>query len=76
MRSSASKRSGCTWPTHGRLPARLEDIVEAPAPLDPMTGRPFEYWVEGGRAFLSAPNVPPTSLHPSFGLHYELKLAR
>jgi hypothetical protein len=60
---------------HGRLPARLEDLVDAPAPLDPMTGRPFEYRVEGGRAFLSAPNVPPTSLHSSFGLHYELKPA-
>ncbi len=60
---------------HGRLPARLEDLVDAPAPLDPMTGRPFDYWVEGGRAFLSAPNVPPTSLHSSFGLRYELKPA-
>ena len=36
----------------GRLPARLEDLVDAPAPLDPMTGRPFDYWVECRRAYL------------------------
>jgi hypothetical protein len=60
---------------HRRLPDRLEDISEAPVPLDPMTGRPFEYKVEAGRALLSAPNVPAASHHSSFGLHYELKLA-
>jgi hypothetical protein len=60
---------------HRRLPERLEEIAEVPVPLDPMTGRPFEYKVEAGRALLSAPNVPAAFLHSSFGLHYELKLA-
>jgi hypothetical protein len=62
--------------THRRLPDRLEDIAEAPAPLDPMTGRPFEYRLEGGRASLSAPVAPPGFQHPSFGLRYELTLAQ
>jgi hypothetical protein len=61
--------------SHRRLPDRLEDISEAPVPLDPMTGRPFEYKLEAGRALLSAPTVPPTSQLSSFGLHYELKPA-
>jgi hypothetical protein len=60
---------------NGRLPGRLEDIKEAPVPPDPMTGQPFEYKVEGGRALLSGPVVPPEYRHPSFGIRYELKPA-
>ncbi len=62
--------------SHGRLPTRLDEIAEVPVPIDPMTGKPFEYKVEGDRAFLSAPSAPAAYRHPSFGLHYELKLAR
>ena len=35
---------------HGKLPGKLEDISEAPAPIDPATGRPFAYDVDGDRA--------------------------
>jgi hypothetical protein len=42
----------------GTLPARLEDIRIVPVPPDPITGRPFDYRVEGAAATLSAP-VPP-----------------
>jgi hypothetical protein len=59
--------------SHGRLPARLEDLNDSPAPLDPMTGRPFEYKLESGRALLSAPVAPPGFQHPSFSIQYELK---
>ena len=40
--------------THPGFPARLEDITEAPVPLDPMTGQPFSYRVDGDRATLIA----------------------
>ncbi|MEX0718324.1 MAG: DUF1559 domain-containing protein [Planctomycetaceae bacterium] len=45
--------------THdGKLPARLEDITDIPVPLDPWTGTPFEWHVEGNTATLKAPPLP------------------
>lgn len=38
-----------------RLPASLADITEVPVPLDPATGEPFRYRVEGDTAVLDAP---------------------
>jgi hypothetical protein len=61
--------------SHRRFPDRLEDVKDAPVPLDPLTGRPFEYKAEASRALLSAPISPAGFRHPSFGLQYELKLA-
>ena len=42
----------------GTLPPSLEAISEAPAPLDPATGKPFEYKVGDHSATLTAPNIP------------------
>lgn len=61
--------------SHKTLPERLEDIKDVPVPVDPMTGRPFEYRVENGRALLSAPVVPKGFVHYSFSLHYSIELA-
>jgi hypothetical protein len=36
----------------GNLPARLEDVVETPVPLNPLTGAPFEYRTENDTATL------------------------
>ena len=36
----------------GRLPARLEEISEVPLPIDPVSGKPFVYKVEGDVATL------------------------
>jgi hypothetical protein len=36
----------------GKLPQRLEDVTETPVPLNPATGKPFEYEVQGGEAVL------------------------
>lgn len=60
---------------HRKLPERLEDIKDVFVPADPMTGRPFEYRIEGGRALLSAPVVPKGFVHYSFSLHYSIELA-
>ena len=43
----------------GKLPARLTD-VGVPMPVDPVTGKPFDYDAEGDTAAL-----PPAALHPS-----------
>jgi hypothetical protein len=46
----------------GRLPASLDEIKEVPIPLNPMTGKPFPYRLEGKTAVLDADgsltNVP------------------
>jgi hypothetical protein len=61
---------------HGKLPAQLEEITEAPVPLDSGTGKPFEYRVSGNRATLTAP-FPPGGLDvPQHRINYELNLTR
>ena len=61
---------------HQGFPGRLEDITEAPVPMDPMTGQPFGYRVEGDRATLTAPYAPGAPRIPQYAIQYELKLAR
>ena len=58
----------------GKLPSRLDEISEAPAPTDPVTGQPFEYRVEGDRAFLSSAFPPGGPDVPQYMIRYELKL--
>jgi hypothetical protein len=60
----------------GKLPAALNEITEAPIPVDPMTGRDFDYTLEENKATLSAP--PPAGEKPWRGNHlkYELTLAK
>ena len=41
--------------THGgKLPASLDDVTEVPLPVNPFTGKPFEYRLEGKTAVLEA----------------------
>jgi len=61
---------------HGRLPGKLDEIAEAPAPNDPATGRPFDYQVERDRATLSAPYAPGGPEIPQYTIRYELKWTR
>lgn len=61
---------------HDRFPARLDDLGDAPAPLDPMTGRPFQYRIEEDRAFLTAPDPPGGPANVGYAIRYELRLAR
>jgi hypothetical protein len=61
---------------HQKLPARLDEVLEAPVPIDPLTGQPFAYQVDGDRATLSAPYPPGGPAVPGYGIHYELKLIR
>src|SRR5262249_6697218 len=60
----------------GKLPTRLDEITEAPAPLDSATGKPFDYRLEGDRATLKAP-YPPGGLDIwQHRINYELNLTR
>jgi hypothetical protein len=60
----------------GQLPPTLRAIREVPVPVDPATGKGFEYRAAGGRATLSGP--PPAGQKPdqSNSLSYELALTR
>ncbi|NLX04463.1 MAG: hypothetical protein GXY33_04885 [Phycisphaerae bacterium] len=57
-----------------RLPESLADVAEAPVPLDPVTGRPFAYRLENGRAILDAP--APQGIEPKHGLRYIVTISR
>ncbi|HUT89456.1 MAG TPA: hypothetical protein VMY37_08165 [Thermoguttaceae bacterium] len=52
----------------GRLPERLDD-VGVPVPIDPITGKPFEYRVEGAVAHVNGPPMPGRPCR------YEIRLA-
>lgn len=60
----------------GKLPAALSEITEAPIPIDPVTGKDFDYKLEEGKAVLAAP--PPPGQKPISGNYfkYELTLAK
>ena len=56
------------------LPKRLADIVEVPVPVDPITGKAFEYTLEGNRAILYAPPPPGETANEQNAVRYELTL--
>jgi hypothetical protein len=58
----------------GRLPDQLADVSVVPVPLDPGTGRPFEYRLDHETATLTAPPVPAGI--PKTGLRYRLSMKR
>jgi hypothetical protein len=68
----------------GKLPSTLGEITEVPIPIDPVTGKDFDYTLADGKAVLSAP--PPPGEKPRLGdslkqrpgnyLQYELTLAK
>jgi hypothetical protein len=60
----------------GMLPATLDAITDAPTPIDPATGTPFHYEVNGDSATLSAPLPPGAPDHHSYKIRYVLKLVK
>jgi hypothetical protein len=64
----------------GKLPLRLDQIKEVPVPVDPFTGKPFEYEATGDRATLySAARAAPVQgqkANPQLALLYEITLKR
>ncbi len=58
----------------GGVPATLDEITITPIPLDPITGKNFNYKVDGERIVLEGP--PPTPESPRDGLRYEITLVK
>jgi hypothetical protein len=53
------------------LPASLDDVAVVPSPLNPMTGKPFDYRLEGKTARITLPK----SDGPPWEERYEIQLA-
>jgi hypothetical protein len=65
------------YATHhgGSLPPNLDALTEAPAPIDPATGKPYSYKSDGSTATLTAPGPPGLERIPQYKINYQLKLA-
>ncbi len=59
----------------GQLPASLDDIRDVPIPVDPLTGKAFDYRREGERARLSGPAPPPEAAQ-AHKIRYEITLRK
>jgi hypothetical protein len=59
----------------GKLPGRLDEITVVPLPIDPMSGKPFEYQRQGDRAELESASISEPGTDRKNSIHYELKLA-
>jgi hypothetical protein len=58
----------------GKLPARLDEITEVPIPLDPRTGKPFDYRRDGDRATLTGPAPSGETANLNNTIRYELTI--
>jgi hypothetical protein len=59
----------------GKLPEKLSDI-EVPLPVDPFTGKPFAYKVEGGTAHVRGSPPRGEEKIPAYNVHYEITLRK
>ena len=58
----------------GKPPAKLEDITLVPAPMDPVTGKSFEYFVKDQMIVLKAPPPAQESANQSNSFTYEMTI--
>jgi len=61
---------------NGKWPAALADVIDVPVPMDPVTGKPFEYHVQENKAVLAAPSVTPGKSDGPEALSYEVYLRK
>jgi hypothetical protein len=59
----------------GKLPEKLQDVT-VPLPVDPFTGKPFTYKLEGTTAHLRGTPPPGRSKVPGFNIHYEITIRK
>jgi hypothetical protein len=57
----------------GQLPKSLDDIKDLPLPIDPYTGKSFEYRLENGKAILDGPS-PDGSKGGIHAMRWEIEL--
>jgi hypothetical protein len=60
----------------GQLPEKLADITEVPVPLDPGTGKPFEYQRDKDAGTLIAPSLKAEYTTAPTGQRYRLTIKR
>jgi hypothetical protein len=56
---------------NGKLPSSLTDVA-VPLPMDPFTGKPFRYNLEGATAHIRGASPPGEEKNPGFNVHYEV----
>jgi hypothetical protein len=59
----------------GKLPAKLSDIP-VPLPVDPFSGKPFDYTVEGTTAHLRGETLSGEDSRTRCAIHYEVTMSR
>jgi hypothetical protein len=57
---------------NGNLPESLDDVSEVPIPLNPATGQPFLYRLQGATAIL---DLPASDGIPGYNRRYEIQIA-
>jgi hypothetical protein len=60
----------------GRPPQSLDQITDVPLPIDPFTGRPFVYHVDGQKVVIDAPIPPDQHRDKRRGWRYELTFVK
>lgn len=60
----------------GQLPAKLEDVTDTPVPVNPMTGKMFDYRVENGTATISDTTSPGSGGEKGYPLVYTLRILK
>ena len=60
----------------GKFPPNLDALADSPAPIDPATGKPFSYAVNGDSAILTGPTPPGWPDHPTSTIRYQLKMSK
>jgi hypothetical protein len=60
---------------NGKLPAKLSDI-SVPLPVDPFTGKPFRYQLDGETAHLRGTPPEGQKYTPIYNLHYEITIQK
>jgi hypothetical protein len=60
----------------GKFPPTLADVKELPIPHDPLTGKPFEYAVEGDKATLALAKPAEEKPNPNQLLKYYITMKR
>jgi hypothetical protein len=58
----------------GKPPAGLADVTEVPIPIDPVTGKPFEYKAEGNTFTVTGPTPAGEKPTTSNTLRYEVTI--
>jgi hypothetical protein len=58
-----------------KLPAKLSDI-SVPLPVDPVTGQPFVYYVDGAAAHIRGSSLPGDDRDPGYNVHYQVSVQK